>query len=251
MRPLADLLALILLLAASLLAGSSAVAGTTTAPDGTPVPFRATYTTALNGMPLGIDLHLELASAGAGNWNLALDASSLMMKYIESSQFRWEDCRAEPVKYRFEFRGFGVDRKLWLDFDHAKNVASGESRKGPVTFAFPPDVTDELGLSYAARCQLLRGASEVTYNVATTNGMKSLTYRIDGHEVLKTPYGKLDTIRIVRVRKAGEKRRSIIWVAPALGYVMVRMDHIEKLGVRGMATLKVLEGIQPAHGATP
>lgn len=211
----------------------------------TPVPYTAVYSTSLNGMPLGIDLRMTLAAAENNAWLMSLNAGSMMMRYTESSLFHWVDCRAEPIRYRFEFKGFGVDRKLWLDFDHNRNSASGESRRGPISFAFPADVTDELGLSYGARCQLERGATQVTYNVATTNGMKALTYLIDGRDLLKTPLGKVETIRIVRARDKNEKRRSTIWVAPSLGYIMVKMEHVEKLGVRGSAILKSLEGITP------
>jgi hypothetical protein len=155
------------------------------------------------------------------------------------------------VRYRFSFSGFGVDRKLWLDFDYAKKTATGESRRGPISFVFPDDVTDELGLSFAARCQLLRGASEVTYNVATTNGMKPLNYKIVGQEMLKTPFGKLNAVRVERTRREGEKRRSTLWLAPSLGYIMVKMEHVEKLGVRGAATIKSVEGITLAVPAAP
>lgn len=217
-------------------------------PDSRPFTFLATYATTLNGMPLGIDLRMQMSAQDNEQWLLALDAESMMMDYTESSLFRWKDCRAEPLRYRFQFKGFGVDRKLWLDFDHDRKLARGESRKGPVSFPFPEDVMDELGLSFAARCQLLRGETEVTYNIASTNGMKVLNYRVVGEELLKTPYGKLQAIRVERTRTKTEKRRSTLWLAPSLGYIMVKLEHVEKLGVRGSATLKAIEGL-PAAGA--
>ncbi len=221
------------------------LAGAAHATDFAPTPFQATYSTTLNGVPLGIELHLDLKNAGADTWELGLSAHSLMMDYQETSRFRWHDCSADPQRYRFEFRGFGVNRKLQLDFDHDQHIAAGESRRGPVSFTFSPDATDELALTYAARCRLLQGATQVTFNVATTTGMKQLTYRVDGHELLKTPYGKLDTVRIVRVREQGDKRRTLLWVAPALDYIMVKLEHVEKLGVRGTVVLRSLEGIKP------
>ena len=236
---------------AGLLFALAAIGSAVQAADFAPRAFKATYSTALNGMPLGIDLHLDLASTGAGTWELALGADSLMMDYEETSRFRWHECSADPLRYRFGFRGFGVNRTLRLDFDHATNRASGESRRGPVSFAFPADTTDELALTYAARCRLLQGTDQVlTFDVATTNGMKQLTYRVDGHETVKTPYGKLDTIRIVRVRDADDNRRTVMWVAPSLSYIMVKMEHTEKLGLRGIMSLRELEGIVP-QGAAP
>ncbi len=214
--------------------------------DVAPRPYQASYAATLNGMPLGFDVHLTLAGAGQDTWELAVAAGSNMLHYRESSRFRWQACQATPLAYRYEFRGFGIDRKLWLDFDHARRVASGESRRGAVSYAFPADATDEVSLSYAARCQLVGGQSQVGFNVATTTGMKRFDYRIDGRETIRTPYGRLDTLRIVRVRDKGDKRRSVLWVAPALDHIMVKMEHVEKLGVRGGISLKTLTGITPA-----
>lgn len=214
--------------------------------DVAPRAYHATYAASLNGMPLGFDVQLTLAAAGQDTWELAVAAGSSMLHYRESSRFRWQACSATPLAYRYEFRGFGIDRKLWLDFDHERRVASGESRRGAVSYAFPADAADEVSLSYAARCHLAGGQSQVGFNVATTTGMKRYEYRVDGRETLRTPYGRLDTLRIVRVRDKGDKRRSVLWVAPALDHVMVKMEHVEKLGVRGAISLKTLTGITPA-----
>lgn len=231
------LLALVLLPAATL-AGNTPL-----------VPFKATYAVSLNGMPLGVELVLELVQKEGDNWKLAVSADDWKMHYIESSEFRWRDCNTDPLHYRYEFRGFGVDRDLGLDFDHAKHLATGEARRGPVSFVFPDDVNDEVSLSLAARCQLLNGAREVTYNVATLKGMVPWTYRVEGQEKLKTPWGKLDTIRVTRMREKGDKRKSTMWIAPALNHLLVKVEHQEKFGVRGYATIKTIEGITPPAAA--
>lgn len=205
-----------------------------------PQPVHATYSTALNGMPMGVVLHMDI-TGNDENRDLSLRAQSPMFRYVESSHFRWRNCAAEPVRYRFEFKGFGVDRQLWLDFDPEKRQATGVSRKGPVSYAYPPDASDELSLTWTARCALARGQSQVTFNVATTTGLKRYTWRVDGRESLKTPIGTLDTLRVVRVRDSDDRRRSTMWVAPSLDYLMVKMEHLEKFGVRGTVTIKSLE----------
>lgn len=207
-----------------------------------PVPFRATYAASLNGMPLGVAVTLDLKNTGDDNWSLALAASSALLKYREESHFHWQQCTSTPQRYRYDFSGYGISRKLWLDFDHTTHKATGTSRKGPLDYTFPPDATDELSLSFVARCQFARGASETQFNVATTNGMRTFKYRLDGTETLKTPWGTIaDTIRVQRVRKPGDKRRDTLWVAPSLGYIMVKLEHVEKVGVRGTVVLKQLE----------
>src|SRR3990167_6782719 len=157
MRKLAERLLPLLLLLVPALAGAAGFQL---------YPFTATYSAALNGMPLGFELKIELSAEPDQNWKIALNAGSSALRYHEYGVFRWEGCQATPLSYRYEFRGFGIDRKLWLDFDHAKRVATGESRRGPVSFEFPAGTTDDLSLSFAARCRLLAGEKESSFAVA-------------------------------------------------------------------------------------
>lgn len=211
--------------------------------------FRATYSATLNGVPLGFPVTVDLNSSDSDTWAMALTASSGVLDYREHSRFRWHNCNSTPLQYRYDFQGFGISRKLWLDFDHDKRRAIGESRKGALDYAFPADATDELSLTFAARCQLARGAGEARFNAATINGMKKLVYRNDGTESVKTPLGTFEALRIQRVRKEGDKRRSTVWVAPKLDYLMVKMEHVEKLGVRGTILLRALD-TPPATAAS-
>lgn len=203
-------------------------------------PFRATYSASLNGMPLGANISLELAG-GQPEWTLALAGSSALVKYREETRFRWQDCAATPLRYRYDFSGFGISRKLWLDFNHATRRVTGESRKGPLSYAFGEDITDELSLTMVARCRFANGSPLATFNVATTKGLRQLSYRMEARETVKTPWGKVEALRVERVRNEDDKRQSTLWIAPSLGYVMVKMEHVEKLGVRGSVVLKTLE----------
>lgn len=234
LRPLLMRLAPLLLLTASAAAVETG--------SGSPQlkPFRATYSASLNGMPLGANISLEL-SGSQPEWTLALAGSSPLVKYREETRFRWQDCAATPLRYRYDFSGFGISRKLWLDFNHATRRVTGESRKGPLSYAFPDDVTDELSLTMVARCRFANGSPLTTFNVATTKGMRQLSYRMEARETVKTPWGKVEALRVERVRNEDDKRQSTLWIAPSLGYVMVRMEHVEKLGVRGNVVLKTLE----------
>jgi hypothetical protein len=224
-----------------LLALAAVVAAPAHAADGTALrPFHATYTASFNGISMGINVSVDLAGQ-AQDWTLVLNGSSPLMKYREESQFRWQDCLASPGRYRFDFSGFGINRKLWLDFDYTTRRATGVSRKGPLDYAFPDDVTDELSLMMAARCRFANGNATSEFNVATTRGMRTLAYRIAGNETVKTGLGKVEAVRVERVRDADDKRRSTLWIAPSLGYVMVKMEHVEKLGVRGGIVIKTLD----------
>lgn len=202
------------------------------------LPFQATYATSLNGMPLGADLNLDLKRGTTGLWSLRFSAKGMLFDFSESSEFTWEGCRSTPQRYRFDFNGFGVDRSLHLDFDQQKQLATGLSRRGPVSFKMPRKASDELSLAFVARCELVGGKQETELKAATTRGIRTFNFRVAGRETIKVPAGTFETLRIVRVRPEGDTRESILWVAPALDYVPVKLEHQEKLGMRGIVQLK-------------
>jgi hypothetical protein len=202
------------------------------------LPFHATYTTSLNGMPLGADLNLDLVRGATGLWSLRFSAKGMLFDFAESSEFTWEGCRSTPQRYRFDFHGFGVDRSLHLDFDQQKQLATGLSRRGPVSFKMPRKASDELSLAFVARCELVGGKQETELKAATTRGIRTFNFRVAGRETIKVPAGSFETVRILRVRPEGDTRESILWVAPALDYVPVKLEHQEKLGMRGIVQLK-------------
>ena len=47
--------------------------------------------------------------------------------------------------------------------------------------------------------------------------------QVKGREVVKTPAGELDAIRVERVKDAS--KTTIFWVAPELGYIPVRVEQ--------------------------
>jgi hypothetical protein len=57
--------------------------------------------------------------------------------------------------------------------------------------------------------------------------IKEYTYTYEGEARLKTNLGELDTV-IYRSQRAGSKRVTRTWYAPALGYVAVRGEQVRE-----------------------
>jgi hypothetical protein len=73
---------------------------------------------------------------------------------------------------------------------------------------------------------------EVRALLSDGKGLSTFRYAIAGSEVLKTPAGDFDTIKLVKQRDAGDDRGTEIWLASKRDFIPVRILVTEKDGTR-------------------
>ena len=59
-----------------------------------------------------------------------------------------------------------------------------------------------------------------------------MPFKVGGREVLKTPAGEFDTIKLIKIKDAPEDRGTEIWLALKQHYLPVRLLVVEKDGTR-------------------
>ena len=72
--------------------------------------------------------------------------------------------------------------------------------------------------------QLIAGGKEFDYSLVKRGKLVQYRFKIIGQEQLSLPYGKLDTVKIQRIRESS-KRNTLMWVAPSLNYAMVKLTQ--------------------------
>ena len=92
-------------------------------------------------------------------------------------------------------------------------------------------VTDRLSFLWNFAFQALQG-KEVRALLSDGRGWSSFRYTIAGQEVLKTPAGDIEAMRLVKVRESGDDRGTEIWLATGRDFVPVRILVTEKDGTR-------------------
>ena len=119
----------------------------------------------------------------------------------------------------------GKPRRVSIRFDWTKGVAYNTSRGETWTLEVKPGTLDKLLYFLALMRDLADGSNNLEYTF--TDGGKVKTYHLEvlGHETLDTPLGSLDT---VKVRHESNERETTLWCAPALHYLPVRVEHLEK-----------------------
>ena len=141
----------------------------------------------------------------------------------ELSVFVLEDGRIRPLSYSLR-DGTRRDRNSFsVEFDweggHAA-ITAGEARLEPRLL---PGILDRGSLQAAL---MLLGDDFATEQVTLLDaeGPETHELRADGEEILDTPLGELRTRKLIQQR-LGSSRRTLIWLAPDLRGLPVRIER--------------------------
>ena len=84
-------------------------------------------------------------------------------------------------------------------------------------------LVSQLGMMYA----LVRGETDITFNIADGGKLKEYRFKVIGKETLELPAGTFETVKVTRLRE-DKKRETFIWCAPELHFLPVRIWQREK-----------------------
>ena len=188
-------------------------------------PFSAEYRIYVNKIPTPIkaDLVLEPAS-GEDRYHMRFEAHSWLLNNREESWFRWNDCAPRTERYTHEFKGFHD-----TDFNWEQGRAVSESDSGDESFPIPDQALDELSMLLRARCVFATGDKEYSATSVYGDDIREHHFIVIDRETIDTPMGDLDTLVVEKKREEDkeESRRTLFWVAPEVGYMVVKARHIE------------------------
>ncbi len=196
------------------------------------VPYKAEYSITRGGSDYGTGQRY-LSQTDAGAWQLYghTDISWFILsdERTTESVFRVGDAQTFiPVDFQYKREGTGSDRAFHARFDadthQAVNVASGEA----IDIAWQGALYDEGSVAEKLRLDVAAERDPLNYAVMDEEG-NSKTYRFQrlGEERINTPYGKLDTIKVERVRD-NKKRETYYWFAPEMDYLLVQLQQFKE-----------------------
>lgn len=163
---------------------------------------------------------------------------------VERSVWTHEGNSLQPLAYSYARTGRKA-REIEIRFDWETNVAfhdsSGTTWRLPVT----PGTMDKFSYIFALMRDLSRGERHVEYTVAD-GGRRLKRYLLAGigEERIETALGTFDTTVIRRERK-NSKRRTTLWCANELGFLPVKIVHLERDGKSLTLHIESLSGIEP------
>jgi len=228
----------ILLVAVILMHGTSPVS----AADRTGlIPYKAQYSIRKGGFKLA-DVKIQLQRTGT-HYRFISDSETTGLVSMfrsdtihESSDLEIVNGRIIPKHYFYE-RKSKKPKKVDLQFDwQAKKVKNSVAGKEWTIDNLPDNTVDKFSIQLAAMLGVQTDNKSLRFHYAEKGKLKEYLFTVEGRERVETKLGEYDTIKIKRVRAKKKKRITYSWLAPELGYVLVRMQHVEPDG----ATLELV-----------
>ncbi len=155
----------------------------------------------------------------------------------ESSRGRMDAHGIYPDQYRLERAGGKTDRQAEVSFDwqsgNVKNLVDGQ----PWEMAIPAGTLDKLVVQLAMMRNLQNRLQDQHFRVADGGKLKDFRIHIRGRETIDVPAGHFETVKVEKTPEHGN-RKTYLWLAPALGYLPVRIMRIENDGARYYSVLE-------------
>lgn len=202
-------------------------------------PFSAEYTADWQAMPMSGSAERDLQKNGDGSWSMKFKASMLVAGIDEQSRFRYDSKAFVPLSYRFERSGMGKSKKVAHDFDWSAKLVTGNDRGTPVKLVLKSGLLDKSTYQLALQEDVAAGKKSMTYQVLDGDDIETYDFRVLGTEVVETEAGRIDAIKVERVRDPTKSnRQTVMWFAKDWDYLLVRLHQKEKDGKEYQIMLK-------------
>lgn len=218
---------------------------------GLPEEFEATFMIEAGGMTIG-RIRLALSAGTNGRYISTTYTEPVGMlarlrreTHIERSEWVFAGDWLKPLAYHYERTGKKA-RSVQISFDWDKGVAEHDSNGTAWRLPVPPGTLDKTNYLFALMRDLMRGERRVEYTVV--NGGRRLEQYVlvgIGKERIETALGPLDTA-VVRRDRTDSKRETTLWCAKALGFLPVKIVHVERDGAVLTVRIDSLNGIVPS-----
>ena len=208
-------------------------------------PFNADYQLLRNELTIGKgNISLEPLPDGQYRYHSASKSTGLLGwlrndRTRESSTWSYYKGTIRPTSYHFEHTSRSKNRKVDLEFDWQNHEVTNTVAGHSWTMAVPDGTLDKWSVQLALMLDLQTGKQEFSYPIADGGHLKEFRFRILGEEIIETPAGRFQTLKLERVRE-DSKRITQVWCAPALGYLPVQIEQQEKDGARYLSVLKTI-----------
>ncbi|MET0088982.1 MAG: DUF3108 domain-containing protein [Candidatus Thiodiazotropha sp.] len=192
-------------------------------------PFSASFRVHRNIIPLGsLSLSLELGEDGSYTYTAHTYPGFLagMFSRNEVLEESHGQVRADwVVPSQYHYRDQDQDSEnaeLAFDWEHL----TVDTQSGGITWTqeILPGTQDKLSQQLQVHRHLADGRQNLAYQVADGGKLKTYEFRVDGEEVIETPYGTFGCLRVRRSKEAAPPDYTI-WFAPELDFFPLMIER--------------------------
>lgn len=192
-----------------------------------PKTFDNLYKAKLYGF--NITVTNRLTKTANNQYELLFKADSAIGTITELSKMQWDPVQQtiSPLHYSYARRGLSKDRTAELSFDWQNKSVTNNVQKTSWQMDITQKVQDKLSYQIQMQQDLLNGHKNFTYQIADGGRLKEYRFAIVAEELLDTPLGKVNTIKVKRSRE-NDERVTYAWLAKDWNYLLVRLQQEEK-----------------------
>jgi len=161
-------------------------------------------------------------------------------RIIEQSTWQYTNGQVIPQYYEYQHSGTSKNRDVTIEFDWNKKLITNSVNGDPWRMPTSEGILDKLLYQYSIMLDMQAGKSSLRYTIADGGMEKIYIFEKLGEEVVETPLGNLNTVKMRRHRPDSD-RESIFWAAPDIGYLPIKLENIDD-GVRTVVLIKSLTG---------
>ena len=156
----------------------------------------------------------------------------------ETSTIKINNNRFQPTLYAYNQHGGKKDKIFQLKFDwNAKKLWNSYKEK---TFPLKAETHDVLSFQLQLMQDMQAGKKFISYTIADKKRVDSYQLTQARTEKVETPMKTLSAVKMVSNKIRG-KTQFIIWCAPALGYLPIKVMKIDEDGDESVVILRSLK----------
>lgn len=195
-------------------------------------PFKASYVADWKQLAFTGSAERSLKQTGKpGEWLLSFEASMLVAGMRETSTLRLEGDRIQPLAYSYQRTGLGRAKKASQEFDWQAHLMRGTEKNKSFEQPLLAGMLDKSSYQLALQRDVAAGMQNLSYTVLDGDDLDTYDFRVLGAEIIDTEAGKLNTVKVERVRDPGQsQRKTTLWFATDWNYLLVQLNQVEKDG---------------------
>lgn len=218
-------------------------------PDDAALPeFSAQYQLTRNGFAIG-ETHasLQIQTDGTFLYELRTDPSGILAwltntRVQERTAWTMQGEELLPLQYTYQRVVGGKERSVRQTFDWEQGVVRADIEGKSREITVPDGTLDKLLVQLALMLDLQAQSQDLEYRIVDDGKLKIYRFRIIGRERITTPMGDFDTLKVARIQE-GRNRSTMLWCAPELRYLPVRIDQVED-GVNYSMSVRSVQGLR-------
>jgi hypothetical protein len=173
-----------------------------------------------------------------GIWRLAAPRAA-----IEWSQFSMDREQIVPISFRYEDGSRKGEDNYTLRFDASSGNVVINGPAGESSLPHEPGLLDRGSLQVALMFDLGLCQLPGPYRYVDDDGVREYVYERLEDLSLETELGTVDTVRFSQKRE-GSSRNTLLWLAPALAYLPVRIEQIRDGEAETVLSIASLTGLE-------